>query len=83
MIEVTLPWVHISAGGFVPNVRMFSLCLRGFVSGYSVFLPQAKNMHAKTGDSKLPLGVSVGVNGNLVLLCVDPVMERWRVQGEP
>lgn len=47
VIEVTLPWLHISGRGFMPNVRMFSLCLPGFVSGYSVFLPQAKTMCAK------------------------------------
>ncbi len=53
------------------------------LSGYSSFLPQSKDMQFRLiGDSKLPVGVNVSVNGCLSLY-VSPAV-NWRlVQGVP
>ncbi len=42
-------------------------------SGYSGFLPQSKDMQVRlTGDSELPVGVNVSVNGCCLSLHVSP-----------
>ncbi len=56
-----------------------SPCLRGFVSA---FLPQSADMQIRLiGDSKLPIGVNVGLNDCLSLY-VGLVMNWRHVQGE-
>lgn len=45
-------------------------------SRYSCFLPQSRDIKVGLiGDSKLPVGVNVSVNGCLPL-CVSPLMDR-------
>lgn len=41
-----------------------------FFSGYSGFLSQSKDMHiGLTGDSKLPLGINVGMSVRVNVVC--------------
>lgn len=74
-------WVQFQARSC--GVCMLSLCLRGFPSGYSGFLPPSKDKHPVSmlgliADSELPKGVNV-----IVYLYVNPVTNRQLVLGAP
>lgn len=54
------------------EVYMFSFCMHRLFFWVLSFPTTGKSICVRTGGSKLPLGVSVGVNVSLVFLSVDP-----------
>ena len=68
-------------GALLCGVCMFSPCQRGFPPGAPASSHSPKTCRL-IGDSKLPVGVNVSVNGCLSL-CVSPVIVWRPVQGVP